>query len=250
MKNRIKMTFKPISLLVLLAGITISSSASSQDILGLAGYTGNTDQSHYGYVGLIAPLPVGQNTSGSLGNDGVLLRLWGAWLAYDYKSGAPSNTNIDVDGPIGEVGLGYHFVRDFAVSSVYVSYVGRSLDDSPNDPFNNSVDDHSGVKFQGDTTFDLSDQFGVNLNGSYTAILDDYWVRGRLYYKYNDTINIGPEITGLGGDKYHRVKFGAFISGIQLGGLSLGLQAGADRDTRDDTTDAYFGISLVHLFKY
>jgi len=249
MGNTLKTIFRYAAVIIgFISLISISTNTAARDVLGLAGYSGNTDDSHYGYVGLIAPLPVGQNKEGKLGKDGILLRLWGAWLAYDYKSGAPSNMNIDVDGPIGEVGFGYHWVRPTYTNSLYISYVGKFLDDDPSDPFNDEIDEDHGVKFSGDTDIKFNQQFGLNLNGSYTAIFDDYWVRGRPFYKLNNSLRIGPEVVALGGDRYERLKFGAFISGIALGQLKLGFNGGVDLDERENETDAYFGVSLSSLF--
>lgn len=248
MGNTLKTIFRYAAVIIgFISFISISTNTAARDVLGIAGYSGNTDDTHYGYAGFIIPLKIGENQEGNFGQDGFLLRLWGAGLAYDYDTGTPS-VNIDVTGGIGEAGLGYHWVRPTYTNSLYISYVGKFLDDDPDDPFNNNIDDHNGLKFQADTTQNINEQFGINLNGSYTAFLDDYWVRGRLFYRYTDSIKIGPELTGLGGDRYDRIKFGAFISGIKIGSTSMVLNVGADHDNRDDDTDMYFGVSFSRMF--
>lgn len=234
---------------VLLA-VGFSFPAVARDVLVLGGST-SSSSSKYHYLGLVVPIQ--QQT---LDQDGFLLRLWAAYKDYDYTTrfagGAVGvRTRVDVDGPEGEVAIGYqHFFNRESRFSGYLGVVHRDLDASPNDPRSDAESEDTGYKLQleGSTR---SGKFGLSAIGSYTFEFDNYWGRVRPAWHLNDRRHFGPELVVMGGDRYDKQQLGVFLGGIQISKQAdLELKIGGERSSRSNSgnTKAYGGISFSARF--
>lgn len=227
---------------VLASFATASRPAMARDILALSGLDVATDGDIYGYVGAIIPL----NESGKLGETGWLLRLWGSGQSFDYKRGALPK--IDATGGSGEILIGRALIaRGNTWFNVYLGYVFRAFNTSPDDP-NTSLDRHHGAKVQGEFRSDIGNEWGIELIAQYIAFHDTYWTRFRPYARVTDNISIGPEITPSGGEEWDNLRFGGFVAGIPVGKARLGFNAGGQRNVRRKTWNAYFGVNVSLLF--
>lgn len=220
------------------------SAARAHEWLLLAGVDATTRSNVYGYGGLVTPLPVFGNT-GSLSQDGVLLRLWGFGQRFDYSRGNLSD--VDVTGGGADIGLGYQIVRPGMRASLFVSYAYRSFHLSPDDASSELRRRH-GVRLQLETEADFNSHVGVSAIGAYAFNFNDYWVRVRPYYRLDGELRVGPEITLLGGSEYDRQRYGGYISGVKLGPVTLSVAAGGDRDSRNNEWSAYFNVGASFLF--
>ena len=238
---------------VLIAGALLAggytSTALARDVLLLGGTT-FSDASKYHYLGLVVPIQ-----QQSLDRDGMLVRLWAAYKDYKYTTrftggAAGIPTNIDVDGPEGEIALGYQLFsgKDTRFTG-YLGVVQRDLDATPNDPSSKAESKDTGYKLQleGSTR---GGKFGLSAIGSYTFEFDDYWGRVRPAWYLNNRLHIGPELVLMGGDKWDKQQLGIFLGGIQLGKQAdLEFKLGGEHSNRTGGgTKAYGGISFSVRF--
>ncbi len=227
---------------VLASFAAVGRPAMARDILALSGLDVASDGDIYGYVGAVIPL----NERGKLGQTGWLLRVWGSGQSFDYKRTALPK--ITATGGSGEILIGRALVaRGNTWFNVYLGYVFRAFNTSPDDP-NTSLDRHHGAKIQGEFRSDIGNEWGIDLIAQYVAFHDVYWTRIRPYFRVTDTISIGPEITPSGGDEWDNLRFGGFVAGISVGKARLAFNAGGERAVRQKNWQAYFGVSVSLLF--
>ncbi len=228
--------------LALLSVLALGRPAAARDILALSGGDATTRGDVYGYIGAVIPL----NESGKLGEEGWLLRLWGAGQAIQYTR--QGTTNVDAVGGIGEIAIGRTLVaRGNTWLNAYLGYIFQAFDTSPNDPLT-TLDRNHGLKVQAEFNTDIGNDWGIELMGSYTVFLNQYWTRIRPYIRVTDTISIGPELSPFGGKEWDNIRFGGFVEGIPIGKALVGLKAGGERDVRRKKLNAYFGASVTIVF--
>ena len=214
------------------------AAAEEETSLFLAGYSGSSDDTGYGYVGGVFGLGT------TLDRSGFLLRLWADGVFFDYES---AGKTFDGDGYGFEAELGY---QQFFGNSRITGYVGpnyRHIDIDPEDPDNDSEGDDVGAKLQGEASLAFTDDAGVDAIAAYSVGLDEYFFRLRPYFRLNSGLSVGPEAVALGGDKYDIEQYGVYLSGIKLGAASLGIKGGVDID-RDGDAEPYYGVSLAYFF--
>ncbi|MBI2509064.1 MAG: cellulose biosynthesis protein BcsS [Betaproteobacteria bacterium] len=238
---------------VLIAGALLAGgytpTALARDVLLLGGSTFSSASKYY-YLGAV--IPVQQE---SLDRDGFLVRLWAAYQDFDYNTtfaggAAGIPTRVDVDGPVGEIALGYQwFPGKDSRFTAYLGVVQRDLDATPNDPGSKVESEDTGYKLQleGATR---SGKFGLSAIGSYTFEFDDYWGRVRPAWYLGNRLHVGPELVFMGGDKYDKQQLGIFLGGIQLGKQAdLEFKVGGEHSSRTGgNTRAYGGISFSVRF--
>jgi len=227
-------------LFILITMFALAQVATAETLL-LGGFSGSED-SNYGYIGAVIPV------NSTLGDEGFRVRLWGEYQEYDYDGnigGTP--TSFDADGFGGNFSVGYQWNFQSTTIAAYAGVALRDIDISPTDPSSDTEDDDVGARFQLEIYPQLSSNIDAALIGTYTAVFDSYWVRLRPGYKLPNGLKIGPEITVLGDDNFDKQKYGAFLSGIKLGNVKVGINAGYEDDDDDDGS-AYGGISLSTVF--
>lgn len=221
--------------------LIIANGPARADSLLLGGYSGSTSDSQYGYIGGIIPI------SGGLWDEGWRVRLWADYLAYDYDKTDDATgikSEIDADGFGGSLGLGYRWNMNTNTNvTAYANVVYRDIDLDPDDPTNDSADDNVGARMQLEINHDFDNRWNTSLMGHYTVVFDSYWSRLRPGYRLDNNLIVGPELILLGGEKYDKQKFGAFVRGFNLGNFKLGLAAGAERERGGDI-GVYGGLSL------
>ncbi len=209
----------------------------------LAGANANTDADLYGYVGAVLPMGT------TLDKEGFLLRLWADGVSYDYSTTlAARKRSIDGNGFGLEAEIGYQWLGDVSRISVYLGPRYRYTDLDPEDPTNDADNENLGIKGQLELLASMSKQFELSAMGSYVLGLDDYWMRLRPRYLWDDRLAIGPEIAFAGGEKYDKQQLGLFASGYRLGEGSLGVKLGVERDAREDQLHGYLGVDFSQLF--
>jgi len=240
MRHLFKSKVRSLTLSCAVVLMVANGSVMAESLL-LGGYSGSTHDSQYGYIGGIIPI------GGGLWEDGWRIRLWADYVAYDYdKTDDPTGikSEIDADGFGGSAGLGYRWNMDSNTNvTAYANVVYRDIDLDPDDPTNDSADDDLGARMQLEINHDFGNRWNTSLMGSYTVVFDSYWTRLRPGYRLDNNLTVGPELVLLGGEKYDKQKFGAFVKGFNLGNFKLGLAAGAERERGGDI-GAYGGVSL------
>ncbi len=220
--------------------LMVANGSVMADSLLLGGYNGSSLDSQYGYIGAIIPI------GGGLWDQGWRVKLWGDYVSFDYdKTDLATGTKgeIDADGFGGNLGIGYRWNMSAETNvTAYASVVYRDLDLDPDDPDND--DDDVGARMALELNHDFGNRWSTSMMGSYTAVMDSYWARMRPGYQTNGNYVVGPEVVVLGGDEFDKQRFGAFISGINLGSMKLGLKAGVELD--DGDTGGYGGLSLSY----
>jgi len=242
MKSSFKSTVRSSTYAGAMALMVTSGSVMAESLL-LGGYSGSTHDSQYGYIGGIIPI------GGGLWEDGWRVRLWADYVAYDYDKTDDATgikSEIDADGFGGSAGLGYRWNVDSNTNvTAYANVVYRDIDLDPDDP--TFDDDDLGARMQLELNHDFGNRWNMSLMGSYTVVIDSYWSRLRPGYRLDNNLVVGPELSFLGGDQYDKQKFGAFVSGINLGNFKAGLAAGAERERGGDI-GAYGGIGMSTRF--
>ncbi len=222
----------------LFLAVTLSENVFAE-VLGLAGFNGS-EESLYGYIGVIIPI----NTT--LAEEGFRVRLWGNYQDYEYDGnigGTP--TSFDADGFGGSASLGYRWNFASTHVSAYAGVAFRDIDIEPEDPSSDTEDDDVGARFALELNHKLTSNVDASLIGNYTAVFDDYWVRLRPGYTFANGLKFGPEVIVQGDDDFDKQNYGAFLDGMKLGNIKVGIHGGYE-DADDDS--AYAGISLSTVF--
>lgn len=216
-----------------------------RDILLLSGFQTNAPDA-YAYVGTIIPL-----TDEDLGDDGVLLKLWADWVAFDYQAVNDGFNDQDVDGTrYGlQVAIGY---QEYFGDSRITAYAGpefRHVDIDPDDPESNIKGADISLKLQLEGYHAITDRWDVSAIVGYSIWFQAIYAKMRPSWRIweDDSIRIGPEFVFLDGPKYEKQRGGVAVSGIRLGGASLGGSVGMERESKGDTT-MYFGVNFAYIF--
>lgn len=237
-------------LLVLIITTGALTRAASAENLYLAGFSGNDDSDYYGYIGAIIPA-----FGSTLADDGWRFRFWGSYLAFEYDglsaggaTGTP--TTFEGNGLGAEAAMGYRW--SFSAKGKSTTYIGltwRDIDVDPTDPGSNVENHNLGLKIQEEINYQLTNNIDVSLIASYTGAYDDaIWGRFRPGYTLNNGWKIGPEVILISGEVFDKQRYGAFLSGIKLGNLGIGISAGNEEEasTSDSAFYGAIGLSLVY----
>lgn len=195
--------------------------------------------STYGYAGALFPIKT------SLGEPGFLLRLWASGIQFDYDAGTPVG-EVRARGPEFETALGHLWVFGNTSLAFYGSLKYRSIRLNPDDPSSDTARQHFGLGVQAELTQRFTPAWGYSLIAGYTALVKNYWTRLRPYRNVGQ-LSLGPELIFSGGDEYVDNRCGAFLDGIPLGPLRLGISGGVERE-RGKGNDPYGALSLSFLF--
>jgi len=219
------------------------ANTATAEVLGLAGVTGS-EESTYAYIGAVIPI------NSNLGEQGFRVRLWGSYQDYDYDGklvGGPTGTrtSFNGDGFGGSLSIGYQWNFQSTTVSAYAGVALRDIDISPDDPASDTEDDDVGARFQLEINPQFSNNVDASLIGSYTAVFDSYWVRGRPGYTFTNGLKFGPEVVVMGDDDHDKQRYGAFLSGIKFANINVSVNGGYEDG---DDSGAYAGISLSTVF--
>ena len=225
---------------LLWSGVTHAQQRPKEQAVVFFGYD-TTGDDHYGYAGAsIAPF-------GSIHEQGWRIRVFGFGAGFEYAGPGGRTTNATGGG--GSASIGYDWRFDGLRITTYVGGAARHFDTSPENPSSSLEDENVGLPVQVESNYRLSQQLGINVIGLYTFFYDTYWTRVRptIWLAWRD-LRAGPEFTFLGGDEWDRQRYGAFVSGFQVGRLNIGLKGGVEYDSREHETGGYGGIEMSFTF--
>ncbi len=221
---------------------TVAAAEKSDRLVLSGGGAGGSNA--YGYAGLVVPL------SGDLNGQGVIVRLWANVYTFGYRT----TLNTVGDTPVNAVGYGATAEAGYqwAVPGTgrIAAFGGISFRDhalSPDDPGSSLDEGEAGLALTLDGSLDIAGNIAIAANARYTAGFDEYWLQARPHYRFANAITAGPEFVVLGGDDYGYLRVGAFVGDIplklpSLGRIFVSLEAGYQRDRRENRGDFYAGL--------
>jgi Cellulose biosynthesis protein BcsS len=166
----------------------------------------------------IAPL-------GALNVSGARLRVEGLAGTYLFPSSVPGQQTKGQQVEGGLLG-GYEWVTP---RSAFAAFGGVSVRDSQ---FSNNAPGHAAngtmVGFKG-----VAEYFGrptdltmLSAYGSYSTNYNAYYTRFRWGVKPVGQFYVGPEVSALGDDFFREWRFGAHLTGMQIGPFQFGVSGG------------------------
>lgn len=216
---------------ILAASCAMAAIGHAQDSAVLFGGIDGREKSSYSYLGIIDHL------NGDVASDGILLRAFGTYGEYDYRSAAVAGGKVNADVTTFDAMIGYQKgLEDFFLRG----YVGLDYEDhdlSPNNPFDSNRGSDIGVKVQGEIETGYLSPYYASVIGSYGTAKDRYWVRVRGGYNFDGCI-LGPEGLLTGTHESDEQRIGAFMTLTNLGRLGLSVSTGYS-----DTSDRRGGSS-------
>ncbi len=201
------------------------------------------------YSGAIVPLTADDN---AFSNDGPFLRLWQKSYAFSYTTDlsplGPAAARIDALGAslTGEIGYQKNLTNGRLAGFAGLTY--RRFELSPNDPGADLNKHPTGIPLTIDAEWSPFSRFTATTNLLYTLLHDDYWAQLKLGYNVFSSIKVGPEIVLQGGEKYRYMRYGAFISGIDLGKVYLSANIGLRDDLRENEKSFYGDLHVSFFY--
>lgn len=195
--------------------------------------------STFGYAGGVFAL-----NGGNLYRDGWLFRVSGEGGNYRYNL-FPGVSN-GVDAEAGDLMVGY---QTFLGAMRLTGYLGGYIENDNNpDPAATVTGTRAGVKIQGEIFTPLvASWYGFGL-ASYTSAWNNFLLVGRLGDQINPVFSVGPEVMGLGNDRYDEVRAGGFFSYSFTPLAQFIVSAGYNWDTRANSlNDHSGGYATVHM---
>lgn len=157
----------------------------------------------YSYQGVVVAL------NRDLGRDGVMLRLYGSHVDYEYGTGASITAG---DGWQGEAMIGYKVGMGplWAAAYIGIDYQKHKL--TPDDLANVVRGTEVGFKVAADMANVRNEgPIYVSLSGNYSTAFDSYWVRGRVGGNLHQ-LTIGPEVAAFGNSGFDATRVGGFVT--------------------------------------
>lgn len=181
---------------------------------GFAGSQPSTGSTYawngYGLTNTFAGTYVGFVTAFNrqLLDDGFLLRADGLGGQYSVSSNNGYSRHVNIYG--ADLMLGY---RKHIGQGWLSTYIGGAFETDQNDnPSTTIRGTRGGAKVYMEYFGSLNANFDVNAYGTYSTVFSTYEAAGRLGYKVNDKVTIGPEVSTYGNESYRDVRFGSFIT--------------------------------------
>jgi hypothetical protein len=227
---------------ILAASCVMASIGHAQGGTVLFGGIDGREKSYYSYLG------IREHLNGSIASDGILLRAFGLYGEYDYKSTAVAGGKVDADVAAFDAMIGYQKGLDDLFLRGYVGLDYEDHDLSPNNPFDSNRGSDVGVKVQGEIeTGDLS-RYYAGFIGSYGTAKDRYWARLRGGYNFGGYI-LGPEGLLTGTDESDEQRIGAFLTLTNPGRVGLSVSTGySDTNDRRGGSSWYGTLELSTRF--
>lgn len=201
--------------LMLAIGCLAATCGRAQDSTIVFGGADGREKSYYGYLGLL------HHVNPDIAGEGALVRVFGLYGEYDYKSAVVPRGDVDADMVAGDVMLGYQWTVDKGVLRGFAGLDYEDHDLSPNNRYDSNRGSDLGVKFQGEFETDYLSQYYAGVIGSYGTAKERYWLRARGGYNFGGYI-VGPEGVLTGDQEYDEQRIGAFLMLVNPGwGLSV-----------------------------
>jgi hypothetical protein len=162
---------------------------------------------------------------GTLNTSGARARIEGLAGSYLFDSTVPGQRTKGEQVEGGLLG-GYEWV---SARSAFAVYGGLSVRESQ---FSNNAPDHAAngtlVGFKGVVEyFDRpTDRTMLSAYGSYSTNYNAYYTRLRWGVMPVGQFYVGPEVGALGDDFFGQWRFGAHLTGVQIGAFQFGISGG------------------------
>jgi hypothetical protein len=162
---------------------------------------------------------------GSLNTSGARLRVEGLAGTYLFPSSVPGQQTKGQQVEGGILG-GYEWV---APRSAFAAFGGVSVRDSQ---FSNNAPTHAAngtlVGFKGVVEYfgRPTDRTMLSAYGSYSTNYNAYYTRFRWGVMPAGQFYVGPEVSALGDDFFREFRFGAHLTGVQIGPFQFGVSGG------------------------
>lgn len=159
---------------------------------------------NYSYQGAIVAL------NGDLGRDGVMLRVYGSQVNYDFKNGDVPTTG---NGWQADAMIGYKVNRGRFWAAAYIGVDYQNFDITPDDKSAGARGSEVGFKVAADmATLRSEGPLYIGLNGEYSTAFETYWARGRVGYNVPGRVTFGPEFIAMGNVDFDATRVGGFVT--------------------------------------
>ena len=195
--------------------------------------------STFGYAGAVFAF-----NNHNLNQDGWLFRVSGG--GGDYRYNLAPGVSQGVDFEAGDITVGY---QTFIGQTRLTGYLGGYIENDANpDPLATVKGTRAGVKVQGEIFTPFMPNWYAFLLGSYTSAWNNFLLIGRLGDQITPAVSVGPEVMGLGNDRYDEVRAGGFLSFNVTTLTQFIVSAGYNWDTRANSlNDHSGGYATVHM---
>ena len=176
-----------------------------------------------------------------LAREGFTFKVLVAGGQYGYES---AGTDVTGRYALASAMAGWRFKQDRLEATVFAGPDLQSHHLTPDDLGNRLRGGNVGLRIGADVWYQPSDAFMATSSISVSTIGPNYWARGAIgWYLFNRTW-IGPELTALGGDRYHQIRFGIHATSLRTGAFEWSAGLGVARDS-DDRNSAYVRIGVL-----
>lgn len=216
-------------------------SASAESTLAYWGTTMKENSSTY-FAGAAYAL------NGDIFSNGFLVRVSGSVGGYNYDTVSVIGGNVEVAMHTADVLLGYQHIEESFKISGYAGFNLQNREYTPLDPNTTTAGERTGVKAQFDLRTTPQSPIFFNLLGNYSTATESYYVRGRTGAKVGG-LTVGPEAISLGNESNESYRVGAFVSGVDLGEVSVTVSGGYSYANDGFSQDSpYFSVSMSNHF--
>jgi hypothetical protein len=174
---------------------------------------------------------------------GWLFRARGGGGHYEYNRTTTLKQGVDYQ--VGEFMLGYQWFMGQTRVSVYG---GANVEHHDNpDPNARVKGTKWGGKVQAEMFSNINPTWYSLLLGNYSTAFDSYFVLGKLGYRINPAVSIGPEAAALGNERFDAARAGGFVAFEITSSASIIVSGGYSWDERRNSlNDNSGGYGTVH----
>lgn len=147
-----------------------------------------------------------------ISRDGIVFRLYGGHVDYEYDTTGVPGGVVDGDGWQGDAMIGYKIGRGHWWAAAYVGVDYQNHDLTPDDTSNSVRGSEVGFKVAADVaTLRHGTPLYFALSGQYSTAFDSYWTRARVGLNQGH-MTFGPEGIAMGNDAFDAQRVGAFLT--------------------------------------
>lgn len=176
-----------------------------------------------------------------LNADGFTLKVLLAEGSYLYRA-----SGADIRGTyfLGSVMPGWRIKRGDVEIKIFAGLDLQHHETSPNDPFNNLIGTHAGLRVNAELWWEPAQMFMLASSMSGSTIGKSFGIRGAAGWRVIDRFWAGPELETSGDEIYRQYRAGAHVTSLRTGPFEWTLGAGFVQDN-SHRSGAYGRIGLL-----
>lgn len=174
-------------------------------------------------IGTIAPFA-------KMEESGARLRLGGVLGRFSYIASGAGIGRVDGRQEDGFALVGYEWASRTGTFAIYGGLEAQNTTLSKVDPANSVHGGSVGGKIEAEFYVNPTSFTMISGVASFSSVHNGYYGRLKAGVAITERIFVGPEVIVLGDAFFSQYRFGAHISGVQLGMLQVGVSGGYLRD--------------------